>query len=316
MRSWINLAGFENNDVAQFRFTVLKHCYDYGWKAAVSAFGVPKSTLFDWKRRYEQSGQRLNSLVPVSTRPHRTRRMITDPRLVEFIRSLRLEYGRVSKYKLKVFLDAYAQSLGTVGYGYAKIAKIIRRNHYFFDPPPKQKHRLLRVRLKSHPRETLPGYLEMDSVAVWIPGKKLYFVTVIDVVTRFAWAKLAHSLSSLQAKLALQEFVAQYRPSVRAVQTDNGAEFLAEFDRHLLQEQIPHQFIYFRSPRINGVVERFNRTIRDEFLNRSDDLYTQDWDGLNCRLVRYLTWYNTHRPHYSLNYLSPVQYLNQFHSEK
>ncbi len=316
MRSWANLQGFENNDVAQFRFTVLKHCYEYGWKAAVSAFGVPKSTLFDWKRMYEKSGKRLNSLVPVSTRPHRTRLMVTDPRMVELIRSIRAEYGRVSKYKLKVFLDEYARNLGVLGYGYQKIAKIISRNHFFFDPPPKQKHHILRVRLKSHPRETIPGYLEMDSVTIWHLGKKLYFITIIDVVTRFAWVKLAFSLSSAQTTLALQEFRQQYQPFVRVVQTDNGHEFLKEFERYLAQEKISHQFIYFRSPKVNGVVERFNRTIQDEFLNRSDELYTQDWEGLNQKLVRYVTWYNTQRPHYSLNYLSPVQYLTQLHSEK
>lgn len=316
MRSWANLKGFEENDIAQFRFMVLKHLYDFGWKAAVSAFAVPKSTLFDWKQAYEVSGKRLNSLVPVSTRPKKTRRMVTDPRLVEFIRSIRQEYGRVSKYKLRIFLDAYARSLGVSGYGYEKIAKIIRRNHYFFDPPPKQKHRILKIRLKSHPRETLPGYLEMDSVTLYHLGRKLYFITVIDVVTRVAWVKLTFGLASTQTKLALQEFGVQYQPALRAVQTDNGHEFLAEFDHYLREQKIAHQFIYFRSPKINGVVERFNRTIQDEFLNRSDELYTQDWDRLNQKLVRYLTWYNTQRPHYSLNYLSPIQYLSQLHSEK
>lgn len=316
MRSWNNLNGFESNDITQFRFTVLKHCYEFGWQAAVSAFKVPKSTLFDWKKVYEKSGKKLNSLVPVSTRPQRTRLMVTDPRMVEFIKSIREEYGRVSKYKLRVFLDEYARSLGISGYGYQKIAKIIKRNHYFFDPPSKQKHRIFKVRLKSHPKETLPGYLEMDAVTIWLSGKKLYFITIIDVVTRFAWVKLSFNLSSIQTKLALQEFRKQYLPDIRVVQTDNGHEFLADFDQYLQSQQIPHQFIYLRSPKINGVVERFNRTIQDEFLNRSDELYTQDWDRLNLKLMRYLTWYNTQRPHYSLNYMSPTQYLNQLHSEK
>lgn len=316
MRSWANLNGFENNDIAQFRFTVLKHCYEFGWQAAVSAFKVPKSTLFDWKKAYEKSGKKLNSLVPVSTRPKKTRLMVTDPRMVEFIRSIREEYGRVSKYKLRVFLDEYSKVLGIPGYGYQKIAKIIKRNHYFFDPPPRQKHRIFKVRLKSHPKEILPGYLEMDAVTIWLSGKKLYFITIIDVVTRFAWVKLTFKLSSAQTKLALREFIKQYSPQIRVIQTDNGHEFLAEFDQYLAGRNIPHQFIYLRSPKINGVVERFNRTIQDEFLSRSDELYIQDWDKLNQKLIHYLTWYNTRRPHYSLNYMSPTQYLNQLHSEK
>lgn len=315
MRSWANLKGFENNDVAQFRFEVLKHLYSFGWKAAVAAFTVPKSTLFDWKKVYERSGKRLNSLVPKSTSPHKVRFMVTDPRMVELIKSMRQDYGRVSKYKLKIFLDEYARDLGIPSYGYQKIAKIIKRNHYFFEPKAKQKHRPLKIRLKSHPRETNPGYLEVDSITVYVLGWKLYFVTIIDVVTKFAWVKLTFTLSSKEAKLALQEFQRQYSPTIRVVQTDNGHEFLAEFDQYLIQENIPHQFIYLRSPKINGVVERFNRTVKEEFLNRCDEVYTQDWDKLNQKLANYLTWYNTKRPHYSLNYMSPSQYLTKLHSE-
>lgn len=318
MRSWVNLNGYESNDIAQFRFTVLKQCYEFGWKAAVSAFGVPKSTLFDWKQAYERSGRRLNSLVPASTKPHRTRIMVVDLRLLQLIKAMREEYGAISKYKLKLFVDEYAKSLGIPGYGYQKIAKIIKRNHYFFDRPKKKKLKVkpLQPRLKSHPKETSPGYIEMDAVTIWLLGKKLYFITAIDVVTKFAWAKLTFTLASEQTKLALQEFTSQYLQPVRTIQTDNGHEFLKEFDHYLKQENIPHQFIYPRSPKINGVVERFNRTIQDEFINRSDEMYTQDWDRLNQKLEHYLTWYNTKRPHYSLNYMTPTQYLSQLHSEK
>ena len=229
---------------------------------------------------------------------------------------MRQEYGRVSKYKLKVFLDEYAKSLGIPKYGYEKIAKIIRRNHYFYEDHPKKKQRPLKVRLKSHPRETAPGYLEMDSVTIWILGQKLYFITLIDVVTRYAWTKMTFKLSSLQTKLALEEFLTDYHIPIRAVQTDNGHEFLAVFDQYLVNQNILHNFIYLRSPKINGVVERFNRTIQDEFLKRNDELYTRDWEKLNHKLRHYINWYNTLRPHYSLKYLSPVQYLNQLYSEK
>jgi len=161
MRSFANLKGFENNDIAQFRLTVLNHCYSFGWKAAMAAFNVPKSTLFDWKKAFEKSSKKLGSLIPKSTKPYHTRRMVVDIRLLEFIKSMREEYGAISKYKLRPFLDEYAKSLGLSGYGLDKIGLIIKRNRYFFERKAKTKRKVkpLIPRLKRAPDQNNPGYL-------------------------------------------------------------------------------------------------------------------------------------------------------------
>lgn len=314
MKTIHNSLTFDTSDVAKFRLHVLNFFYDHGFGATKRAFGVCHSTLYGWKRTFEASGKRLSSLVPCSTRPHRIRAMVVDPRLLSFIRSLREEYGRISKYKLKIFLDEYARVLEVNSYGREKIGKIIKRYHYFFDRPQRRRTKVkpLSPRLRRAPREALPGYIEMDSITLYVLGKKLYFVTAIDVVTKFAWVKLTTGLTSREARKVLEEFMAIYTYQVREVQTDNGHEFLGVFDGYLQKKGLPHQFIYPRSPRINGVIERFNRTIQDEFLSRSDELYNQDWDRFREKLTNYLTWYNTRRPHHSLKLMTPLNYLQQF----
>lgn len=248
MVSWRNMSGFEENDVAKFRLKVLNHLYQFGWKAAVSAYEVKKSTLFDWKTRFEKSGKKLSSLVPRSTRPQHTRTMTVDPRLTDFIRSMRETYGSISKYKLKPFLDEYAQSLETAGYGLDKIAKIIKRNHYFFETRPKTKRRIKPFisRLKKAPRQTEPGYIEMDSITLYVNSKKYYFVTAIDIVTKFAWCKLTTGLSSRAAKQAVEEFITNYWYPIREIQTDNGHEFWGEFDAYLQTQNIPQSVYIFQ----------------------------------------------------------------------
>ena len=121
------------SDPARFRLHVLDTCYKYGRKSVEDAFGIPKSTLYDWKRSYESSGKRPVSLVPRSTRPHNTRVMTTDCRLVEFIKIMRREYGNVGANIIKPFLDVYALESDIKPISKSTIEKLIRRRGFTFE---------------------------------------------------------------------------------------------------------------------------------------------------------------------------------------
>ena len=309
-----NSLKFDISDPAKFRLHVLDHYFKYGYRSTLSAFGIAKSTLYDWRRLFIRSKKQINSLVPKSTRPLRVRKMNTSPKLVEFIKSFREEYGNVSKYKLKIFVDEYCKEVGIQTISVSLIGKIIKRRHLFFGPKVeyrRKRFKLLTPRLKRHPEEALPGYLEMDSITVYLFGKKYYFSTIIDVVTKIAWCKLVASLSALNAKQSLIEFTKIYQYQVRIIQTDNGREFLAEFNAYLGEQDIRHEFIYPKMAKVNGVVERFNRTIQEEFLERQDEISYNKPLFLQ-KLTNYLVWYNTVRPHQALNYMTPEKYLSTF----
>lgn len=301
----------EFGDPVKFRLHVLEYYYKYGIGSTMDAFGLPRTTIYTWKRKYELSGKKNSSLIPKSTRPHQTRKQTLDPTLVEFIRSMRMEYGKLGRAKIKVFLDEFAKKQEIETYGTTKIGLVIKRKGFtYITKKYKHKRKPLTLRVKRSPRETVPGYIEMDTVHLWVLSKKYYFITAIDVVTRYAWVSLVKSPSSRWATQALCEFIQQYNYQARVVQTDNGSEFLGEFHQHLENCKITHNFIYPRSPKINGYVERFNRTFKEEFL------YTQELDieeeKFNQKLQNYLIWYNTKRPHQSLNMKSPVQYMQAF----
>jgi transposase InsO family protein len=308
-----NSLTFSVSDCAKFRLHVLDHYFKHGIKSTCHAFNLPRSTVYGWRKSFLTSNKRLVSLVPKSTRPLKTRQMEVDLKLLEFIKSMREEYGNLSKYKIKPFLDAYSKENNLPLYGTTKIGLIIKRRRFFFDTRTKRrfKRKPLVVRLKRSPKETLPGYIEMDSVIIQVVERKYFFLTAIDVVTKFAWVKMTTSHSSRQARLALIEFRKNYQHHLKTVQTDNGHEFLAEFDDYLQENQIKHEFIYPRSPKINGVVERFNRTIQEEFIQRNDNLI-DDQEKFNQKLQNYLIWYNTKRPHYSLGQISPSEYMQRF----
>lgn len=311
MKTLENSLRFGKSDPAKFRLHVLEHYYKYGWKPTVEAFKVGKSTLYDWKREYELSGKKLLSLVPKKTRPKRVRQMTTDWRLVQFIREFREQYGNIGERKLAIFLDEYARELGVLSISSRTISKVIKRKNLYFDHPKrhKRKNKFSRERTRKSPRVKAPGYVEMDSVVVYIDYQRHNFMCCIDIYTKFAHVRKVKTLSSLQAKITFQQFQLLSCHKIHTVQTDNGSEFFKTFHQYLDEEQIKHQFIYPKSPKINGVVERFNRTVQEEFINRSDEIYF-DLEAFQVKLTGYLDWYNYKRPHASLGYLSPMQFIN------
>lgn len=310
MKTLENSLKFDKSDPAKFRLHILNHYYKYGWRQTVEAFGVGKSTLYDWKRQYEQSGKALLSLVPKKTRPKRVRQMTTDWRVIEFIREFREQYGNIGERKLKVFLDEYVSELGITSISSRTISKVIKRKHLYFHSPKKckRKNKFSRDRSRKSPKVSQPGYVEMDSVVVYINTTRHNFMCCIDIYTKFAYVRKVRTLSSLQARITIEDFIELSPHNVHTVQTDNGSEFFKAFHEYLENNGIKHQFIYPRSPKINGVVERFNRTIQEEFIERSDEIYF-DLEAFQAKLSMYLKWYNNKRPHASLGYLSPMQFI-------
>lgn len=313
MKNINNSLIFDAHDAVKFRVHVLNVYYQYGWKAVTDSFKISKSILYLWKKNYEVSGKRPYSLIPKSTRPNVLRDMKTDTRIVAFIRALREQYGNISKYKIKPFLDEYAKTTGITPVSTTTIGKIIKRKRLFFDSKRvcRKRHKLSVLRLKYAPREKQPGYLEMDSITLYVLGSRFYFSTIIDVVTKYAICRRVSSLSAVQSLSVFNEFTKSYTYPIRTIQTDNGHEFLGDFHIYLESQNIKHEFIYPRSPRINGVVERFNRTIQEEFINRTDEI-SFDLSVFNEKLISYLLWYNTKRPHYSLGFKTPMDYMKQF----
>lgn len=313
MKTLASSLKYADEDPRQFRLHVLQYGKKYGVNAVVEAFGVSRRTYFVWQKTLRDNQGKLVSLVPKSTRPKRTRQMVVDERVLELIKQVRQEYGRIGKEKLKVLVTAYADSVGIAGYGASKIGKIIRRHHYFFDGKKAPKiSGATRKRMKRSPKGAKPGYVELDSVHVWVQGNKLVFVTVIDVATRVAYAERVKTASSANALQVLQHFQTRYSISLHTIQTDNGSEFLGVFDDYLTQQQLTHYFSYPRSPKVNGYIERFNRTLQEEFIERCD-AWWYDLTAGDQKLTNYLAWYNAQRPHASLGYQPPLAYLQQFH---
>lgn len=315
MKTLTSSAVYDAHDPVAFRVKVLEHARDYGWRSAVSAFGISKSILYVWRTRYELGKCHIKVLIPQSTRPKKLREMRTHPTIVAFVRSIRTGDHPMNKYTIKPLLDAYCMHVGIPSVGVTTIGKLIARNHWFPARKVKRydKRRIRGQRRRYAPRTTTPGHIKMDSILLYVLGKRWHFMSVIDVATRYAYCTVVASISSTEARRVLLEFQENFSYPVHTIQTDNGSEFLGVLHAHCLSHGITHEFIYPRSPKINGMVERFNRTVQEECIQRVDEIL-YDPDRFKRKLIDYMTWYNTKRPHMSLHLQTPMQVLQQFTS--
>lgn len=309
---------FDSNDKAKFRLHVVTLLETKGWQTVKLAFpGVSRASVFRWKKRYLDQQRKLGSLVPTSTKPKRVRRRLVNHRIVEQIEQLRLRYGNLGKDKLKPLIDEYCIKEGIETTSASTIGRIISDHSYFFQKTTKMYHnpnhgfakqiRRKRLRQRYAPKPKDFGHIEMDTLVKYVDGIKLYLITAIDVKLKYSFAQSYTKLNSSNALDCFKKFQLVHPFVIHTVQTDNGLEFLGEFNNHLEKKAIKHLFTYPRCPKINGVIERFNRTLREDFLNPNLHLIYQP-QLFHRKLIDYLLFFNTRRPHQSLGQRSPMGY--------
>jgi transposase InsO family protein len=89
---------------------------------------------------------------------------------------------------------------------------------------------------------------------------------------------------------------------VGAVLTDNGREFWGTpthpFELYLALTELEHRRTRVRHPQTNGFVERFHRTVKEEFFEVAlRETFYASVEPLQADLDRWLVHYNTERPH-------------------
>jgi transposase InsO family protein len=142
-------------------------------------------------------------------------------------------------------------------------------------------------------------------------GVKDYFYSAIDAKLKFAITLNYKRLTSRNMKDFYVRFKGVYPGKITSWQSDNGSENLGEFDDLLKREKIPHYFSYPRCPKINTYIERYNRTIQEEFIDHHIDII-HDKRLFHQHLADYLIFYNAIRAHKTLGLISPLEYLIQY----
>jgi len=298
---------------AQRRAKILTFWEKHGDEATGEAFDVSRRTLFRWQTKLWKEGGKLEALNSGNRAPNKRRKRDVPMAISERVITLRKEHPRLGKDKIHAILrlEGYEGSASTIG----RILGDLKEKGRI----PKHTHLSLSARtgrLIEHsykPRKKLrrpKGHrvLEADTVVRFVDGIKRYILTGIDIEKRTAFAGAYTNHGSASAADFLRKTREVLPDCPGDVQTDNGSEFALHF--HAAVEEVGLHFnTHPRSPKENAHVERFNRTLEEEFIRYHRELLRDDVAEFNRQLVDWLIWYNAERPHYALGQVSPLRYM-------
>ncbi|MCP3849173.1 MAG: transposase [Gammaproteobacteria bacterium] len=301
------------SEQAKSRVKILAFWERHGTEATNEAFGVSKRTLYRWQSVLKGGNGKLEALNPTSTAPKRRRSRQTEVWVRDKIISLRTDHPRLGKEKLHALLkqDGYTGSVSTVGRilsdlkqrgllpNKVKVSLSGKTGRIIERKPKKNKAKLRR------PQSV--RVLQLDTVVRFIDGTKRYLLTAVDTETRTAFAGIYTNHGSQSASDFLKKCLVVLPDCPTQIQTDNGSEFAKYFADTAKRLNLVHYHTYPRCPKMNGNVERFNRTLQEEWIVYHRSVLRDDVLAANEQLVDYLLWYNSRRPHHSLGLKSPFQ---------
>jgi hypothetical protein len=136
---------------------------------------------------------------------------------------------------------------------------------------------------------------------------RVYQQTFIDTYSGVGFAKLYTTKQAITAADVLNDMVLpffdRYNLPLLRILTDRGTEYCGKADEHdyqlfLAVNDIDHTKTKTKSPQTNGICERFNKTILEEFymLAFRKKIYNSI-EELQTDLDKWLVYYNESRPH-------------------
>jgi len=293
---------------AKQRLKILDWHREHGQNISLTArhFGLTRYAVRSWQRKLERLGPR--GLNDESHRPKKLRQPATALEVVSEVVKIRRQYPAWSKYKIRVLLPANLKtSTSTIG-------RILKRKGLI-----NKKISIKRSKAAKNPRKRFPrGFkvscpgdmVQMDTKhIVIIGGKKFYQFTAIDVLGKKRVLRVYSSSSSRNSARFLQECVNNFDFEIKNIQTDNGSEFLGEFDKLCKELNIPHYFIYPRHPKQNTYVETSHSADEREFYQQGN--VSPLLEVMQQRIIEWQDVWNKIRPHESLNYLTPEAYYHK-----
>lgn len=172
-----------------------------------------------------------------------------------------------------------------------------------------------------------PGFLHIDCTYLPALEGKRYLFVAIDRATRMAFVQVTPNKSMRSAHSFLRAALEYFPFKVHRILTDNGVEFTHRFWKrrargpkkaHVFEAEckargISHRLTRPATPKTNGMVERFNRLIKDHTIRVVRYL---DVSHMEADLRRWCAFYNQYRSHGGIGRKTPLWKARSWYNSK
>ena len=279
-------------------------------------FGIARPTFYTWKRRFDP--RNLASLEDRSSKPKHPRAPTWSLELAQAVLRLRDEYPAWGKDKLVVLLrreDRWRDQristsmVGRIILHLKSTRQLIEPKRFAISVRKRRHKRVYAVRKPKDYQVKAPGDLiEVDTLDVRpLPNVIRKQFTARDLVSRWDVLDIRSTASAKLAAEFIEALLERMPFEVKAIQVDNGSEYMAEFEEACRAKEIRLFVLPPRSPKLNGAVERAQRTHTEEHWELSS--CDTEVEPMRRDLRAWEHTYNTIRPHQALDYLTPLEYV-------
>jgi len=266
-----------------------------GWSTRKVArhFGFSQSAVVKWFRKSLMHG--YHPILTESSRPHHHPKQLSE-NIVNRIIEIRLQTKRTSEVVHQHLLnEGIKVSLNSVRRTIDRHGLMKKRSRWHRYHPPVNRP----YPLKSG------DLIQIDTIHRMIDRKKrLYIFVLIDVYSRWIYAKAYDCMSGQQTINFVKEAERNANFKFGMLQSDHGPEFSRWFISRIQKD---HRYTRIGKPNDNAHIERVNRTIQEECLDRLPN----DVKKINCELKKYLRYYNYERLHLGISLQTPMQLIQK-----
>ena len=254
-------------------------------------FGVGSSTICKWVKKAKIWGH--GPIPTLSSRPKHHPKQLSDELVWKIFRQ-RIKNKRCAEVVHQELLNqGIKTSLSSVKrtldrHGLLKKRSKWKRYHPHVDRP---------YPLKSG------DLVQIDTIHLMISEKeRIYVFVLIDVYSRWVHVKCYRKMNSKICLNFVREAQKLASFKFEMLQSDHGPEFSKWFTSRIEKS---HRYTRIGKPNDNAHIERFNRTLQEECI----DKVNTNVRAINCALKKYLRYYNYERLHLGLNLKTPNQLL-------
>jgi transposase InsO family protein len=306
--------------------------------AACHQRGMSRTQFYEYKRRFQTHGlEGLKDLPPIPKHHPWT----TPPETVDKILALSMEHPTWGCVRLSHMLKLQGTAVSSpviqkilikqgLGSRYERLLKLEER--MLQEPSALTAEQVAKIEKANpclrerHLESSRPGeLLAQDTFFVGtLKGVgKVYLHVVVDTYSSHAFGFLHPSKQPEAAAAVLHNqalpFYQDHHLPVGTILTDNGREFCGRethpYELYLALNEIEHRRTQVAHPQTNGFVERFNRTVLDEFFRLAfRRTFYESVEALQTDLDAWLIYYNTERPHQGYRNLGrrPIETIDQY----